>query len=663
MSMKYLKLRKDYPEWDWNGDDKRKKAYLAMTNKENTSLFAKKVWNDMVDCLNDALEEVGLQWNDYVASLTNTKFNVWFIFDLIPQTFTARMFNSVKYNIEKLMNQTFIWEYDKDYEGYVGRSNYRGVNEANEPDTLYGSAIIELARKINLVIQVLKDEALTKNESANVSTKATTEADLALPELEEIGSSIESSFSMSGTISETTTKRFNAKSGVNSSGSGKITLKNARSTFNVNIHNFSYYDAALTLEELYRNLYSTIFHYSITNAKLVIDYRGLYARVQIPNYMLNESRLTFADILEMLTRTEAVQSNDATILCEEPLNIHVREIAGIITDVLLANAPEKKLLVDFNGFSSITCKMENFKGSTFLSLVAHKENDRSKLSQAVCRRATSQITSRATVSIPQLIRAITSPVFSEIIEHVSQIDGMLTEPVAKCLNGTTGSELNTDAEVNEAPVSRMSVRSSAFDVDINTNLEAVLIRVLEINKRYQAEFNTHLLAVDRMLASGSATSSFSSNIRLELFTTSDSFIVRESFGAGYDIRLEALNYDNYPIVDSLYESLFDAELDGIEPFPVRIDEIFHTESDSIMRTLDASETANINAEAFKETIETSMSIVNLGYMSLDVKHDAHLFADISFDPASWLNPVQTEKDLEIYQVFGSELKNKNLYLE
>lgn len=69
-----------------------------------------------------------------------------------------------------------------------------------------------------------------------------------------------------------------------------------------------------------------------------------------------------------------------------------------------------------------------------------------------------------------------------------------------------------------------------------------------------------------------------------------------------------MNYDNYPIVNSLYVSLFDAKLDGIEPFPVRIDEIFHTESDSIMRTLDASETANINAEAFKETIETSMSI-------------------------------------------------------
>lgn len=663
MPMKYLRLRKDYPEWDWNTDDKRKKAYRAMTNKENTSLFAKKVWNDMVDCLNDALEEVGLHWNDYVASLTNTKFNVWFIFDLIPQTFTAKMFNSVKYNIEKLMNQTFIWEYDRDYEGYVGRSNYRGVNEANEPDTLYGSAIIELARKINLVIQVLKDEALTKNEAANVSTKAKAEADLALPELEEIGSSIGSSFSMSGTISEATTKRFNAQSGVNSSGSGKITLKNARSTFNANIHNFSYYDAALTLEELYRNLYSTIFHYTITNAKLVIDYHGLYARVQIPNYMLSESRLTFADILEMLTRTSAVQSNDATISCEEPLDIHVREVAGLVADVLLANAPEKKLLVNFNGYSSITCRMENFKGSTFLSLVAHKENDRSKLTQAVCRRATSQIASRATMSIPQLIRAITAPMFSEIIEHVSQIDGMLTEPVAKYFNGTAGSVSNTEAEATEAPVSRMSVRSSAFDADINTNLEALLIRVLEINKRYQAEFNTHLLAVDRMLASGSATSSFSSNIRLELFTTSDSFIVRESFGAGYDIRLEALNYDNYPIVDSMYESLFDAELEGIEPFPVRIDEIFHAESDSIMRTLDASETANINAEAFKETIETSMSIVNLGYLSLDVKHDALLFADISFDPASWLNPVQTENDLEVYQVYGSELKNKNLYLE
>lgn len=665
MTMRRLNLRKDYPEWEWESTTKRRTAYDALINKKNTSLFAKSVWNEMVDCLNGALEEVGLSWNDTIASLSATKFNVWFIFDLIPQTFTARMFNSVRYNMEKLFGQTFIWEYDKDYEGYVGRSNYRGVNDASEPDTLYGSAILELARKINVVIEVLKDEALTVNGIGTLKGEFKSTVELATPEIKELKAPLlKSEFTMDGTVSEAVTKGFNARGSVSSSGSGRMSLKNAKSTFNAKANGITYYDAILTLEELYRNLYSTIFHYATTNAKLVINYHSLNVRVQIPNYMLEESRLTFADILEMLTRVSANESDDVELDYDEPIDVNVMETAKLVTDVLLANVPEKRLSTSIEGFGSISCVMEHFKGSTFISLVAHRETDKSRLNQGVSRRASSQVSCRTTVSIPQLIRCVVDPMIPEIIESVSTIDGYLIEPIAKYLRGGAESQIDGIHDLSKVPIERLNARTKAFDTDMNIELEALLIRILEINKRYQTTFNSELLCISKMLASGSATSKFSSDMRLELFTTSDSFIVRESFGPGYDVRLEALNYgDDYPVVDSCYEVLFDAKLDGIEPFPVRIDELFEMGSNSVMTAKEGNETATVEEEAFKHTIETSMSIVNLGFMSLDVKHDALLFADISFDPSSWLNPVQTEKDLEVYQVYGSELKNKNLHLE
>ena len=76
--MKELKLRKDYQNWNWTDNPERQQAYHALVYKENTSLFAKTVWNEMVDCLYNALTEVGLEWNDTVASYENTKFSTFF---------------------------------------------------------------------------------------------------------------------------------------------------------------------------------------------------------------------------------------------------------------------------------------------------------------------------------------------------------------------------------------------------------------------------------------------------------------------------------------------------------------------------------------------------------------------------------------------------------
>jgi len=54
--------------------------------------------------------------------------------------------------------------------------------------------------------------------------------------------------------------------------------------------------------------------------------------------------------------------------------------------------------------------------------------------------------------------------------------------------------------------------------------------------------------------------------------------------------------------------------------------------------------------------------VNLEPLIGTIEHDALLFADITFDPSSWHNPVQINDVLEIYQIYEGDQDGLNLNL-
>lgn len=154
-------------------DEQVKRAYEALVSQGKTVDFSYLVWNDLVDILNKAIVEADLTWDSTYASVESTKI----LWNLLP--LNAYQFNSVTLNISKLIGTTWKWEVDTTLLGYLGRRNVYGINERKEKaDNVYGWYLIELARVINVFIDILKNDANFK-EFVN-SNKSMTTPDVTL---------------------------------------------------------------------------------------------------------------------------------------------------------------------------------------------------------------------------------------------------------------------------------------------------------------------------------------------------------------------------------------------------------------------------------------------------------------------------------------------------
>lgn len=146
-------ISSDYELFDWQTDEDTKKAYDALINKGQTGEFCYVVWNDIINKLSGAMDEAGLAWDAQYGGVNETKMSY---FDI----FTAKRFNAVTYNIEKLINNKWKWDVVPDVTGFLGRARVKGYTEAgNNADVVYGWYLIELARVVNLFIDILKNEA------------------------------------------------------------------------------------------------------------------------------------------------------------------------------------------------------------------------------------------------------------------------------------------------------------------------------------------------------------------------------------------------------------------------------------------------------------------------------------------------------------------------
>lgn len=157
-------LPSSYPLFDWSGSngsataEQTQAAYTAMTSQGPCSDFSRFVWNDLVDTLSGALTAAGLAWNESYGTAESAKITSYL------GALTAQKFNNVRHNIQNLINATWPWEFNPTISGYLGRVNMRGVSSYGaNADILYGWYIEELAKMINITIQVLRnDEILSR---------------------------------------------------------------------------------------------------------------------------------------------------------------------------------------------------------------------------------------------------------------------------------------------------------------------------------------------------------------------------------------------------------------------------------------------------------------------------------------------------------------------
>lgn len=145
-------LPENYPLFDWAEYQSSRDALAKGTP---TAQFAKSAWNALVDDLADALAESGLEWDETYTTADGARMT-----DTDGQLSAAK-FNSVRLNIDHPAPLGWAWERKPDFRGYLGRVEMRGAaTHGRRCDVVYPEYIIELARKLNVLLEIMRGSAL-----------------------------------------------------------------------------------------------------------------------------------------------------------------------------------------------------------------------------------------------------------------------------------------------------------------------------------------------------------------------------------------------------------------------------------------------------------------------------------------------------------------------
>lgn len=163
-------LDENYPIFDWSEHEESKNALVP---NNLVSEFTKETWNDIVDTLNNALLEAGLYWDSKYTTASGAK-----IYKPYGEL-TAKMFNSVRYNIDRPASIGWAWANNENFRGFVGREDFRGYRDYGKNcDFFYPEYILELVRKLNLLIGIMKDSANLTSLSFEDGLKTAISSDL-----------------------------------------------------------------------------------------------------------------------------------------------------------------------------------------------------------------------------------------------------------------------------------------------------------------------------------------------------------------------------------------------------------------------------------------------------------------------------------------------------
>lgn len=144
-------LSADYPLFDW---DDHLLSYYALGQGELVSGFQKETWNAIIDKAQAALSAAGMRWDSAYTSALAAK---------VTQAYgplSAEMFNSVRYNIDQLTPIGWGWAKNPNMRGFIGRDDFKGYSKYGlSGDLFYAEYLLELVRRLNLTISIMKGTA------------------------------------------------------------------------------------------------------------------------------------------------------------------------------------------------------------------------------------------------------------------------------------------------------------------------------------------------------------------------------------------------------------------------------------------------------------------------------------------------------------------------
>lgn len=144
-------LPSTHPLFEWTDYQSSRDALVSGSP---TMLFAKEAWNAIVDSTNKALTAAGLSWDCRYTTAEEAKING------SSKQLTAMKFNSVRHNIDWPASLGWQWSINPNFHGYVGRDDFYGRStHGKSADVVYASYILELSRKLDVLIEILRGTA------------------------------------------------------------------------------------------------------------------------------------------------------------------------------------------------------------------------------------------------------------------------------------------------------------------------------------------------------------------------------------------------------------------------------------------------------------------------------------------------------------------------
>ena len=658
--MRDLNLPTSFEAWNWNKDDDTIKAYYAISNKGYTSEFKAAVWNALCNKLYQTMNAMSLSWDNKYTTYSEVLLSGTY------PTLTAQIFNSVRHNIEVHVPTTWKWVFNRTYEGYIGRLDFRGVSSTSNPDTLFGSYILEIARKLNLLISIYKNEA----SFAEPNVAFTFVLDTTHVEFVSLDSAILNIDLINNTVSDSALAyieplELNINSKNTHTNNVLLSLRNAAQTLAINERFSLSASATLLLEELYRNLYTYVYSTINQNAKLAVSNNTRIINVDLRVEHLNEATLILPDIIDMLNEIISTTSQTAELKKLEPLTLYI-DVLSSIYETAKVEVVKSRLIQSYSSAESTALgDMETITGRELYSIVSAVL----RMQRIIMNRA---LAARAVSSVP-VVANINSSAYSKQagiipVTEINHIYGITASSVAfeRIIMDSIIAHILSDegsAVVKEALILPVESLFSKLTIE-RSEAEIKLIKQVAHNFSHRLSIVSEVASNESKIMNAIDYSELVVNAATLVGYVDDKMLsALGSYFSSGQFELELLHYEgDVFITNYLSQISVDALINAISPLNV---EVYHNESEIFEAEPSlrlAEDSMNIHELAFQDSTNANLVKVDFNSFSVNTLIEASIESFIEFDITSWRNPVLINDILEIYQVYETEQDGTNLNL-
>jgi len=658
--MKDLNLPTTYEAWDWDKDFNTIKAYHAITNQGYTATFKIEVWNNLCTKLYQTLFAMGLDWDNKYTSYSETLLSGSF------PPLTAKIFNSVRHNIEVHVPTTWKWKFDQAFNGYVGKVDFIGASNSNNPDTLFGSYIVEIARKLNLLISIFKNEASFVEPLVNCEYTINT-ANTIFSCLKSILLNIDFTFELNqeSLVSAIEPKKMTVNTLIESYKTALLKLRSNASSFVAHVNPRTISFATLILEVLYSNLVSYLLCNTSSNTELKVNSNIVRFIVETNNQQSISADIILRNIIYMITNLSNYQFELGTLISLDSIALSIDYYSSTVEEATIKVMWKRILSSQINHESNLQSSMNYYVGEKLYSIVLSTLLlKRSTLSSGIAKRMISGIFLDSIIN-PLELNVNKSAILSHdpILSYL-----MITNEMHSFERLLFSSNISSDSEILSTFIICHCTKfdgliSSYYDINF-ANMKACLVNPIE-----SITFIEGLIIAD--LKFGLSTR-FSTSVTMDLFVDEASL---ENYKDAYNTTINETiylvgtqelsilkYYGDCLITREDINSILEGNVTSSLPYFININQSERENSIANIRLIASQDTLSILINAFIESFSANLAVNKFIALDsiLEVESDSQ--SVIGFD-ISWYNPELVECELSIYQVYDIIQNNEILLLD